>query len=213
MAAEFTQVSLTEVKQFLKRAFGSFKARESSDNGEIVIDLAITSNVGIRVFTSVGHGREQAAGHGEDAMRVLLWNLHKRRPIKSKKVDGPKEAKAIPIKRTQGWRDTLRKRLGDLLEEYYDREEYWEQRATRPDSAPGDGPSEKQVNYARVLLRQKRLPEPNWSEMTGKEVSQMIDALKKGIPWDSSKNRPLSREEWDTEQGEQEVFDWESRQR
>ena len=127
MAAEYTPVSLDDLKKYLKRAFGALPFKDGTDpKGEIVLDMKITSSVGIRVFTSVKRGQQVSVGVGQDAMRVLLWNLHKGRPLKA-------GTKALAIKRTQGWKDTLRNRIEDLVEEYFDKEDLWEDIATRLD--------------------------------------------------------------------------------
>lgn len=193
MAATFTPVTLTDLKKSLKRTFSSMPFKESADRGEIVLDMEITDNVGIRVFTSVGKGREDAAGHGEDAIRVLMWNLHKRRPMKSKALGG----KAVAVKRTQGWRDTLRRRVEDVLEEYYDDSEGWEARAVSADRQPGSGPSEAQVGYARSLLRKLNQSEPDWNQLTSQEVSKAINSLKQGRPWNFEEGRPYTDNEMD----------------
>lgn len=189
MAATFTPITLTDLKKSLKRSFSSMPFKESADRGEIVLDLEITGNVGVRVFTSVGKGREDAAGHGEDAIRVLMWNLHKKRPIK--------QGKAVAVKRTQNWRDTLRRRVEDVLEEYYDDEAGWEARAVSADRPAGSGPTEGQVSYARSLLRRVNQPEPDWSQLSSREVSKAIDALKQGKPWNFDKGRPYTDDEMD----------------
>jgi hypothetical protein len=127
--------------------------------------------------------------------------LHKNRPLKAKTEPG---GKALPVQRTQGWKDTLRRKIEDLLEEYYEKDDEYESRATRPDAAPGarpGAPSEKQVSYARSLLRSKGFGEPNWDHMTSKDVSRLIDDLRAG-------RRPLFDDD-----GEGEIQEWEGSHR
>ena len=62
--------------------------------------------VAIKVFTSIRHGSEQAAGVGDDAIRVGLYRDG--RPLKS--------GKWPIVKRTQGWKDNLRERVEDMME-------------------------------------------------------------------------------------------------
>jgi len=199
MAAEFTQVSLEDMKKYLRRAFGSLPSKQSVQRGETVFDLSITDNVGIRIYTSVGHDKDQAAGRGEDAIRVLMWNIAKNRPMKS--------GKAVAVKRTQGWKDTLRRKIEDVLEEYYEKEESWEASTQREDRAPGSGPSPAQIQYAERLLKQNRHPEMNLSALSSREISQLIDALKSGKPIPSGIGGGKMKHDYD---GESEVFDWES---
>lgn len=130
MAKEYTPVSLEDIKRYLKRAFHSMPYRERVARGqEIVLDMKLSYFVGIRVMTSVHGGSSQAAGVGQDAIRVMLWNIHKDRPLKAKAFGG----KALPVQRTKGWKDTLRRKVEALVEEYYEKDDYWDHLAGRPD--------------------------------------------------------------------------------
>ncbi len=107
MAAQYTEVSLDEMRTFLKRAFHALEPqKESNERGEVVINLPLSDHVMIKVFTSIAAGREQAAGVGADAIRVGLYRDG--RPLKS--------GKWPIVKRTQGWKDNLRERVEDMME-------------------------------------------------------------------------------------------------
>ena len=107
MAAQFTDISLDEMRTFLKRAFHALEPqREENVRGEVVINLPLSERVMIKVFTSISAGREQAAGVGADAIRVGLYRDG--RPLKS--------GKWPIVKRTQGWKDNLRERVEDMME-------------------------------------------------------------------------------------------------
>ena len=107
MAAQYQEVSLDEMRTFLKRAFHALEPqRESAERGEIVINLPLSERVSIKVFTSIAAGRDQAAGVGADAIRVGLYRDG--RPLKS--------GKWPIVKRTQGWKENLRERVEDMME-------------------------------------------------------------------------------------------------
>ena len=113
MAATFTKISLDDIATFLKRAFHALEPqRQTLVRGETVIELPLSEKVWVAVFTSVGHGGQEAAGVGSDAIRVGLYRGG--RPLQSGK---------LPIvKRTQGWKDNLRERVEDAMERYDSRE-------------------------------------------------------------------------------------------
>jgi hypothetical protein len=108
-AATFTDISVLDIRKFLGGAFHALDQWEDeSPGGEITINLELSDNVAVKVFTSVHAGREQAAGVGADAIRVGLYR--KNRPLKSG---------SWPIvKRTQGWKENLRERVEDAIEAY-----------------------------------------------------------------------------------------------
>jgi hypothetical protein len=109
MAAQYTEVSLDEMRTFLKRAFHALEPqKETNEYGETTINLPLDNRVVIKVFTSVGAGREQSAGVGADAIRVGLYRDG--RPLKP--------GKWPIVKRTQGWKENLRERIEDMMEKY-----------------------------------------------------------------------------------------------
>lgn len=109
MAAQFQDVSLDDMRTFLKRAFHALEPqRDENVRGELVINLPLSNRVAIKVFTSVSSGREQAAAVGADAIRVGIYRDG--RPLKS--------GKWPIVKRTQGWKDNLRERIEDMMEKY-----------------------------------------------------------------------------------------------
>jgi hypothetical protein len=120
-AATFTEISLDEIRKYMKRAFHSLSPTDGFYKGEITVELHLSDKVAVRVLTSVHRGREQAAGVGSDAIRIQLISTKLDRPLKA--------GKAPIVKRTQNWKDNLRERIEDEIESYYEREGYWEVRA------------------------------------------------------------------------------------
>jgi hypothetical protein len=107
-AATFVNIPVEELRKFLKSAFHALEPREMTGRGEIVINLPLSDTVTIKVFTSVAAGGSQAAGVGDDAIRVGLYRNG--RPLKS--------GRWPIVKRTQGWRENLRERVEDMMEKY-----------------------------------------------------------------------------------------------
>lgn len=105
---------------FLKRGFRVLNPRQSEQRGEIVFDLFLSPKAGIRIWTSISKHGTQGAGVGEDAIRVQFYNFGQNRPM----IPG----KAPIVKRTQGWKDSLKNRIEDYIELYDDKEDYWESR-------------------------------------------------------------------------------------
>lgn len=114
MAATFTEVTLPDMESFLGRAFHALHPKKSAIRGEVVVDLYLSPNAGIRVWTSIAQHGTSGAAVGEDAIRVQLYNFAKGKPLMP--------GKAPIVKRTQGWRDSLRERIEDYMEKYDDKE-------------------------------------------------------------------------------------------
>lgn len=115
MAAEYTQVSMKDMETFLKRAFRILKPTLGVERGEQYFMLKLSPSTGIRVLTSIGSGREIGAGVGQDAIRVQLFSTRKNKPLKP--------GKAPIVKRTQNWRDSLKDRVEDAMDDYDAHEE------------------------------------------------------------------------------------------
>jgi len=116
-AATYTPISLQEMEQFIKRGFRALKPKQGENRGEICFDLFLNESrtIGIRVMTSIGSGRDMAALEGADAIRVGLFNFRRGGPLRPGK---------FPIvKRTQGWKDSLKDRIEDFVELYEQHEE------------------------------------------------------------------------------------------
>lgn len=118
--AKYTEVTLEEMEQFLKRAFRVLRPKQGVERREIVYDMYLSPKAGIRVWTSIGQHRSTGADAGADAIRVSFFNFEKNRPM----IPG----KAPIVKRTQNWRDSLRNRIEDYMELYDEKESYWESR-------------------------------------------------------------------------------------
>jgi hypothetical protein len=115
MAAQYTDVSLVEMEATINRAFHSLHPRKGALKGEVVFDLFLSPKVGVRVWSSISEHGTTGAGVGADAIRVQLYNFEKGRPLKP--------GKAPIVKRTQGWKDNLRERVEDEIEDYDSQEE------------------------------------------------------------------------------------------
>jgi len=113
-AAQFTEITLEEMEKYLKRAFRAMTPTQGTFRGEVYYDLELSDVAVIRVFTSIGpYG--QSAGVGADAIRVGLINRIKNRPLKP--------GKWPIVKRTQGWRDNLKDRVEEAVEQYHSKED------------------------------------------------------------------------------------------
>lgn len=119
MAATYTSVTLEEMETYLNRAFHALHPKKNAIRGEVVIDLHLSEKAGIRVWTSIAERGTSGAGVGEDAIRVQLYNFARQKPLKP--------GKAPIVKRTQGWKDSLRERVEDEMEDYDSREQEIEQ--------------------------------------------------------------------------------------
>lgn len=110
MAAQYTEISLDEIKTFLQRAFWALKPlKQGGVRGETVLDLTLSHRVVIRVYTSVPERGSMGQGVGEDAIRVGLFSA----------TGKPLQGGKLPIvKRTQGWRDNLKDRIEFFMERY-----------------------------------------------------------------------------------------------
>lgn len=131
MAATYTLITLEEFKTYLNRAFRILRPRQGLSKGEICFDLTLGKFVGIRVLTSIRSGFGLGAQVGKDMIRVGLISLKDHGPLERKKFAG--------LKRTQGWRDNLKKVIEQLVEKYEDNDEFWEQWAEtrkRQDQTP-----------------------------------------------------------------------------
>ena len=115
MAARFTEITLEDMDKFLKRAFRVLHPKRDDERGEYIYDLFLSTTVGIRVMTSVSRHADRGRAKGMDAIRVQLFNFHRKKPLRP--------GKWPIVKRTQGWRDNLRERIEDMVEAYDDRED------------------------------------------------------------------------------------------
>lgn len=115
MAAQYTQVSLDDMETFLKRAFRVLRPTLGVDKGEKYFYLTLSPTTGVRVWTSISAHGETGAGVGQDAIRVQLFSTRKGKPLKP--------GKAPIVKRTQGWRDSLKDRIEDAMDDYDAHEE------------------------------------------------------------------------------------------
>ena len=113
--AKYTEVTLQDMETYIHRAFHALHPKKSVIKGEVVLDLFLSEKAGIRVWTSISEKGTSGAAVGEDAIRVQLYSFAKGRPLKP--------GKAPIVKRTQGWRDSLRERIEDEIESFDVKEE------------------------------------------------------------------------------------------
>jgi hypothetical protein len=115
MAATYTAISLEDMEKFLKRAFRVLKPKKGAQKGELVFDLYLSPKTGIRVWTSIAQDGTTGAGVGDDAIRVQLYSFARGRPLMP--------GKAPIVKRTQGWRDSLKDRIEAYIEAFDSKED------------------------------------------------------------------------------------------
>jgi hypothetical protein len=121
--ATFTPITLDEILKLLRSAFHALDQDLLVHQGEKCVDLYLNDahTVAIRVMTSVHSDTGEGAGRGVDPIRVGFYAPKLKRPLKSGK---------FPIvKRTQGWKDNLRARVEDEIEDYDQKSGYWDSRA------------------------------------------------------------------------------------
>jgi len=111
-AATYVPVSLDEMDKVIRRGFRALRPRvEKSSWGEILYFLTPEDdepeNV-IRIQTSIFDG-SQARGEGEDSIRITIVNTKTKKPI---------AGKMQRVHRTQNWKDNLRSRIEDAVEEF-----------------------------------------------------------------------------------------------
>lgn len=124
MSAQFTEVTLEDMSKFVLRSWRALRPKQGTERREIYYDLALSANVAIRIWTSIGVGRDTGADIGSDAIRIQI--LAKKGGRSWPLVQG----KSPIVKRTQGWKDNLQDRVEDYLELYEEKEAVFEATAT-----------------------------------------------------------------------------------
>lgn len=156
MAAQYIVITLDEMEKYLKRAFRIMRPTQGQQRGELYYDLNLGPFVGVRVWTSIRPGSEVGAEVGADAIRVQFVSL---------KDNGPLEKGKAPIvKRTQGWRDSLKDRIEDLVEKYHENEDFWENWAGTRQRQADPGQALKQHEKEEKL--EEKIPEKEKEEKT-----------------------------------------------
>jgi hypothetical protein len=110
MSATYQAIALEDFKKFVFRGFHALRPKQDVVQGEIVFNLFLSPNAGIRIWSSIGASGTQGAGVGDDAIRVQLFSFAKNKPLKP--------GKAPIVKRTQGWKDSLQDRVEEAIEDY-----------------------------------------------------------------------------------------------
>lgn len=158
-AATFVQVSLEEMDKVIRRGFRAMDPKVGrSSYGEVLYELTPDDEdpeTIIRIQTSIFQGA-QARGEGEDSIRVTIINAKSNRPI---------TGKYQRVHRTQNWKDNLRSRIEDAIEEVEDlgearakardiarqREEQQKLQQERPEEARSE--RDRQVALLQSLAR------------------------------------------------------------
>jgi len=180
MAARYVEITFEEMEKYLKRAFRMMRPKQAIIRGTYVYDLKLSNSVGIRVWTSIPTRRGTGKPVGESAIRVGLCILGGR---------SLKKGKMPIVKRTQNWRTNLQNRIEDEIEDYDNREDYWESKAGNEpdritDSQMGTvrdlasklkGLGWKDRDFDR-LAKDSGVPEDP-SEFTKVQAGQFIEAL------------------------------------
>lgn len=180
MAAQFTEVTLEDMDRFLKRGFRMMRPKPATERGEVHYDLSLSDAVVIRVWTSIGTGREQGASVGEDAIRVQLFSRVTKRPLM--------KGKAPIVKRTQGWRNNLQDRIEDYVETYESKEDYWESLAGgkgRQESLPTpkhEPPRQEEHDAEREEVLQERRYQEQLERERQEKLRQQASPQRSGQP-------------------------------
>lgn len=124
MSAQFTEITFDDMSKFILRSWRALRPKQGTEKREIYYDLALSDNVAIRIWTSIGVGRNTGADIGSDAIRIQL--LAKKGGRSWPLVQG----KAPIVKRTQGWKNNLQDRVEDYIELYEEKEAVFEATAT-----------------------------------------------------------------------------------
>jgi hypothetical protein len=122
----FVEVTLEDISKFILRSWRALRPKQGTEKREIYYDLALSANVAIRIWTSIGVGRDIGADIGSDAIRIqiLAKKGGKSWPLTEKGVKAP------TVRRTKGWKDNLQERVEDYLELYEEKEAVFEALAT-----------------------------------------------------------------------------------
>jgi hypothetical protein len=172
MAAQFTEVTLEEMAKFILRSWRALRPKQGTERREVYYDLALSENVIIRIWTSIGAGRDTGADVGSDAIRIQLlarkggrsWPLTK--------------GKAPIVKRTQGWKNNLQDRVEDFLELYEEKEAVFEAQAT---GVPVRTPAPEQKGDPEEEEREEaRQPTPEPERSDRPEANATFTKLKSG---------------------------------
>jgi predicted CopG family antitoxin len=186
MAAQYTEITLEEMEKFLKRAFRILRPKQDQQRGEIFYDLKLGPFVGIRVWTSIRPTSGVGAGVGADAIRVQFVSLKDQGPLE--------KGKAPIVKRTQGWKDSLKDRIEDLIEKYEDNEEFWENWA---------GTRSRKEEPEQVMQRQEEVEKPKFTPTPRPEYQRAVpierlkgDISEKQVGFIRSLLRSVDHREW-----------------
>jgi hypothetical protein len=109
-AAEYVQVTMEEMETFLKRAFYALHPKKTVVMGNYVFDLGLSPTTGVRVWSSIPAGSGVVKDVGETPIKVQLYSFRKGKQLKP--------GKAPMVKRVKGWRDNLKDRIEDCMEDY-----------------------------------------------------------------------------------------------
>lgn len=132
--AHFAEITLNEMDTFLKRGWRALRPRQGKERGTHVYDLFVSPVVMIRVWTTIPVARETVRDVGETTIKIQLLAAKTGKPLTGR-------AKALIVKRVEGWRGNLQNRIEDLMEIYEEQDEYFDRLAggvVRPQEAVED---------------------------------------------------------------------------
>lgn len=178
MSAQFTEVTLEDMENFLKRGFRALRPLKGAKSGEVYYDLKVGPFVGIRVWTSIHPRSGVGAEVGSDAIRVQLVSLKDQGPLE--------KGKAPIVKRTQGWRNSLQDKIEELVEKYEDNEDFWEEWAehrrrggdAKKEEVKQEPPAVQEEVVKEEVPTYQRTPYPMHGDISEKQLGFIRGLLK-----------------------------------
>lgn len=116
--ATYAEISLEEMDRFIMRGWRALRPKQVKERGTHVYDLFLSKFVKIRVWTTIPADKGTVRDVGETTIKIQLLSAHTGRPLL--------RGKSPIVKRVQGWRGNLQDRIEDYIEQYEEREDYFE---------------------------------------------------------------------------------------
>jgi len=149
MPQQYVEITKQDFEKFFKVRYRAYRPKEFiQERSEIVYDIPLSTNVVVRIYSSIAKGSNIGRGSGEDAIRALMFSVTVNRPIN-------KKAGNSIVKRTNGWKDNLSDRIDSFVEEYHSHQDFYETIAEGKQLPPKQQP----VKPAITDLRESRYDE------------------------------------------------------
>lgn len=116
--ATYAEITLEEMDRFIMRGWRALRPKQLKERGTHVYDIFLSKFVKIRVWTTIPVDRDTVRDVGETTIKIQLLSVPTGRPLL--------RGKSPIVKRVQGWRNNLQDRIEDFIEQYEDREGYFE---------------------------------------------------------------------------------------